>query len=81
MKAKIKRKVFDSHKLPIFIVISPGELELLNVQAKLKPNNNVGLCIHPGDEKYVKDDYAWIKEWMADQRMVEIPKEEVETND
>jgi len=65
MKVKIGYMIHDSEKEPIMVILSKGEKEqIVNMDPKATK-----YCVYPDIDKWTKNNYKAIKEWMG------IPKE------
>ena len=61
MKVKVGNHVHDGKKEPVMVILSKSEKEQI---ANMHPDATQ-YCVYPADEKWIKDDYAKIKEWMV----------------
>jgi len=62
MKVKVGDKVYDSAEEPIMVILTDGDKKNI---ANMSPEATK-YCSYPGEEKWTKDDYKAIKEWMRD---------------
>ena len=62
MKVKIGNKVYDAENEPIMVILSNGEKEQI---VNMHPDATK-YCMYPSEEKWTKDNYKAIKEWMKD---------------
>ena len=63
MKIKVRDKIYDGKKEPVMIILSKGEKEQI---ANMHPDATK-YCVYPAEEKWMKDDYKAIKEWMSEE--------------
>ena len=61
MKVKIGDKIYNSDNEPIMIIISQKEKEQI---ANMHPDN-LKYCVFPSIDKWIKNDYKGIKQWMS----------------
>jgi hypothetical protein len=62
VKIKVGNKIYDGKNEPVMVILSAGEKEQI---ANMHPDATK-YCVYPGEEKWIKDDYKAIKEWMND---------------
>lgn len=60
MKVKVGNKIYNGEKEPVMVILNKGEKEQI---AKMTPEATK-YCVYPDDEKWLKNDYKEIKEWM-----------------
>ena len=61
MKVKIGKKIYDSNNEPIMVILSKGEKEQIS---NMHPDTTK-YCVYPNIDKWTKDDYKAIKQWMS----------------
>lgn len=63
MKVKVGNKIYDGENEPIMVILSQDDkYNITNMHP-----DATKYCSYPKEEKWLKDDYKAIKEWMADE--------------
>ena len=62
MKVKVGNKIYDGEQEPVMVILSEGDKKNI---ANMHPDATK-YCIYPAEEKWLKDDYKAIKDWMGD---------------
>ena len=61
MKVKVGNKIYDSNNEPVMVILSKGEKEQIS---NMHPDTTK-YCVYPNIDKWTKDDYKAIKQWMS----------------
>lgn len=62
MQIKVRNKIYDGENEPVMIIFSKGEKRQI---ANMAPGATK-YCVYPSEEKWAKDNYKKIKQWMRD---------------
>ena len=67
MQIKVRNKIYDGKNEPVMIIFSEGERKQI---ANMSPGTTK-YCIYPSKEKWTKDNYKKINQWMRDVKETE----------